>query len=224
MWVVLLRRDIAWCRRFPSRPRCRPHRWSGRAVGSTSRCSGTPVPRGGATRLAIEWGHPDPAPTVALVAGELAANAVLHGCSRQRPFGVRVVLHGAALRVEVSDGRADRLPFRRSAGPQETFGRGLLLVEAVADRWGVTVDAGGKTVWAEVDVSPGADRPATPATDTRRPGSGQGLRATAPAAFISPRSSGSAISGRHRGRETRPGSTSSRPSKKRARRSRLRRM
>ncbi|WP_233864534.1 ATP-binding protein [Streptomyces sp. ST2-7A] len=107
-----------------------------------------------AARLAIEWGHPDPAPTVALVAGELAANAVLHGCFRQRPFGVRVVLHGAALRVEVSDGRADRLPFRRSAGPQETFGRGLLLVEAVADRWGVTVDAGGKTVWAEVDVPP----------------------------------------------------------------------
>lgn len=59
------------------------------------------------------------------------------------------------LRIEVTDTRGDALPVREraAAGPAES-GYGLLLVEELADRWGVR---GGptpcKTVWAELDPS-----------------------------------------------------------------------
>lgn len=56
------------------------------------------------------------------------------------------------LRIEVSDTRGDQLPSVRADGPSEDAesGRGLLLVEALAESWGVTVGPPPrKTVWAE---------------------------------------------------------------------------
>ncbi|MGA5554892.1 ATP-binding protein [Streptomyces lavendulocolor] len=60
---------------------------------------------------------------------------------------------GGVLRVEVTDTRADDLPRRRSSAPDAESGRGLLLVEALADRWGAGAGpAPQKTVWAELDL------------------------------------------------------------------------
>ncbi|MFG2883023.1 ATP-binding protein [Streptomyces sp. NPDC048297] len=117
-----------------------------------------------ARRLAVHrldlWGVPYGSPaseTVALVVAELAANAALHGCVPGRDFELRLSHDRAAgvVRVEVSDTHPGR-PEPPEPGAQPPAdaesGRGLLLVEAVATRWGVADRLGpGKTVWAECD-------------------------------------------------------------------------
>ncbi|GAA3803479.1 hypothetical protein GCM10022403_041870 [Streptomyces coacervatus] len=116
----------------------------------------TPVPRSVAlarhrtTRLVAEWGHPHLAGDVALVASELMTNALLHGSLRDRLIRLRIIATAAMLRVEVSDPRGERLPCPRDATGEDQFGRGLALVGALADGWGVAPRVGvGKTVWAE---------------------------------------------------------------------------
>uniref|UniRef100_A0AAU2A6I7 ATP-binding protein n=1 Tax=Streptomyces sp. NBC_00093 TaxID=2975649 RepID=A0AAU2A6I7_9ACTN len=116
----------------------------------------TPVPRSvplartRTARLVVEWGHPGLAGDVALVVSELMTNALLHGSLRGRLIRVRLTLAAAALRVEVSDPRAERVPCPREVTGDDQFGRGLLLVGALAGRWGVGPREGvGKTVWAE---------------------------------------------------------------------------
>jgi hypothetical protein len=66
------------------------------------------------------------------------------------------------LRLEVSDAGSGR-PEVRAPGDDETGGRGLLLVEALAHRWGVEERAGGigKTVWAELKAPDIVAEPAT---------------------------------------------------------------
>ncbi|WP_217244866.1 ATP-binding protein [Streptomyces sp. AC602_WCS936] len=107
-----------------------------------------------------DWGVPS-GEAVQVVA-ELAANAVLHGRVPGRDFRLALrLLPGGVLRVEVTDARGDRVP-RAHAPVTEGAegaedGRGLVIVAAYADRWGV--DAGPaptKTVWAE--LSPGRGR------------------------------------------------------------------
>lgn len=55
--------------------------------------------------------------------------------------------------MEVLDARVERLPVRTQGEPDES-GRGLLMVEALADKWGVELRPDGlhKTVWADVPV------------------------------------------------------------------------
>ncbi|WP_405883434.1 ATP-binding protein [Streptomyces sp. NBC_01136] len=93
--------------------------------------------------------------TVTLVVAEFAANAVRHGRVRGRSFRVRLVLRGGVVRVEVADGRTERLPvLQGSPDPTDEGGRGLLLVAALAERWGVEPRPGlaYKIVWAEILV------------------------------------------------------------------------
>ncbi|MFJ8662225.1 ATP-binding protein [Streptomyces sp. NPDC093795] len=109
-----------------------------------------------------EWGVPygtGPHETVVLVAAELTANAVRHGHVPGRDFHLLLRVTAAPrplARIEVSDTRAERVPPRPAqlTGPRSELsdgGRGLLLVEALADRWGwcPRLGAPGKTVWAE---------------------------------------------------------------------------
>ncbi|MFI7317841.1 ATP-binding protein [Streptomyces venezuelae] len=121
----------------------------------------SPTPRGArlARLLATErfrsWGLPlDPARHIV---AELAANAATHGRAPGRDF--RLALHATAetLRIEVTDTHPERLPIPRPASPDAESGRGLLLVEALAHRWGVTESKNrfpDKTVWAELDLTP----------------------------------------------------------------------
>lgn len=83
---------------------------------------------------------------VALVTSELATNAVLHADSS---FVVRVVVSESVIRVEVRDGDPTA-PVRRPVPHDGPDGRGISIVAAVAERWGVEPDGGGKWVWAEV--------------------------------------------------------------------------
>jgi hypothetical protein len=108
------------------------------------------------------WGYAhggEPNEDVTLVVAELAANAVRHGRVSGRGFRVRLLLREESLRVEVSDARVDRLPVPVPAREADEGGRGLLLVEALAEEWGVELRPGGayKTVWAELRVGSCAD-------------------------------------------------------------------
>lgn len=95
--------------------------------------------------------------TVAVLA-ELVGNAVCH--AEPLPGGVVRVAwrlrsrdgNGRRLvRVGVTDGGApNRAPALRSVGPEAVDGRGLRIVRALSDRWGVDRDGLGQTVWAEL--------------------------------------------------------------------------
>ncbi|MEU7660261.1 ATP-binding protein [Streptomyces lincolnensis] len=131
----------------------------------TQRLSSTPRGARLARHLALAqldaWGVPhgsEPADAVAVIVAELAANAVTHGRVPGRDFELRLALVTGSVRVEVTDTRTQPRPPARGAvragGPLEEEGRGLLLVDALADRWEV-VDREpppGKTVRAEVDL------------------------------------------------------------------------
>ncbi|QEV40526.1 ATP-binding protein [Streptomyces nodosus] len=112
------------------------------------------------------WGLPTK-PADLLVA-ELAANAVTHGRVPGRDFRLTLYVIGGTLRIEVTDTRGDRLPaLQRPSGDDES-GRGLLLVDALADRWGVAEDRfPRKRVWAELRCASPAPGP----TDSGAPDS-----------------------------------------------------
>ncbi|MGW3681704.1 ATP-binding protein [Streptomyces prasinus] len=100
------------------------------------------------------WGLPlDPA---RLIVAELATNAVVHGRVPGRGFRLTLTVTApTTLRIEVIDTRGEVLPMRRNS-PSESAesGYGLLLVEEVADRWGVrSGPVPAKTVWAELDLA-----------------------------------------------------------------------
>ncbi|MEU3147798.1 MULTISPECIES: ATP-binding protein [unclassified Streptomyces] len=92
-------------------------------------------------------------------AEHLVAELATHTTTRDRlpgrDFRLALLDRGAALRIEVTDTRGDDLPRRRVPAPDAESGRGLLLVEALADRRGVDLGlVPRKTVWAELDLPP----------------------------------------------------------------------
>lgn len=98
-----------------------------------------------------------PYDTAAHIVAELAANAAVHGRVPGRNFRLTLEADAAGrLRIEVTDARGERLPaVPRPAAEDAESGRGLLMVTALATRWGVTSGPfPSKTVWAEVDARP----------------------------------------------------------------------
>ena len=85
-----------------------------------------------------------------LLTSELVTNAVLHGLT---PVTVLVSDDGVRVRVEVADGRPGPLSLP-SEGPaaDRISGRGLGIVDHLADRWGCRPqqDPAGKVVWFEL--------------------------------------------------------------------------
>src|SRR5579864_7447015 len=101
-----------------------------------------------------EWGRSDLVDNAVLCAAELATNAVLHA---RGPFMVTVRRAGAGVRVEVVDDDPHQLPItvpRNGTAADltrlSTTGRGLMIVAALAARWGFTATTAAKSVWAEV--------------------------------------------------------------------------
>lgn len=92
-------------------------------------------------------------PTAELLTSELLTNAVRAETPYARDVGVRFEVSGAELRLEVSDS-GDGKPELRCAGDDDVCGRGLVLVDALADDWGVAPrDGVGKVVWALLALS-----------------------------------------------------------------------
>ncbi|MET9371485.1 ATP-binding protein [Streptomyces griseoflavus] len=101
-----------------------------------------------------DWGiSPSVAERAEHIVAELAANAALHGRVQGRDFRLALDLDAATgtLRIEVSDAHGDRQPWPAAVPEEVESGRGLLLVDALANRWGTEpYPPSGKTVWAEV--------------------------------------------------------------------------
>ncbi|MGC9535691.1 ATP-binding protein [Streptomyces sp. UG1] len=97
------------------------------------------------------WGLTDwdRADDVLLCVSELTTNALLHGVPPGRGFLLRVRYDGDVLRVEVHDSGTG-VP--RTPDDPDEGGRGLVLVGALADKWGVGERTPGKVVWAEFAV------------------------------------------------------------------------
>lgn len=86
--------------------------------------------------------------TVLLLASELVTNAVRHAAT---PFEIVVdVRDEQDVRVAVVDGDLEHQPTVRHPGPEDTNGRGLLLVDQLASRWGSDRTGRGKAVWFRV--------------------------------------------------------------------------
>ncbi|MFV6030343.1 ATP-binding protein [Streptomyces sp. NPDC056264] len=121
----------------------------------------SPTPRGArlARLLAVAWMRDHDVPyglteSATQVVAELAANAATHGRVGGRSFRLALLSRPDTLRIEVTDTRGEDLPRARPHCPESDSGRGLLLVEALADRWGVELGpVPRKTVWAELDLS-----------------------------------------------------------------------
>nr|WP_307781198.1 ATP-binding protein [Rhabdothermincola sediminis] len=80
---------------------------------------------------------------------ELVTNAMIHASS---PTDVTLSLAGSVLRVEVAD-ESNRSPDPQVLDPASEGGRGMFLVAAMSQAWGVEAGEHGKVVWAELAVT-----------------------------------------------------------------------
>ncbi|MFE4250280.1 ATP-binding protein [Streptomyces sp. NPDC056910] len=92
---------------------------------------------------------------VQLCVSELLGNVIRH-VGEGTPVRVRVArvarVEGVGIRVEVTDPDPRVLPVLLHATGADESGRGLVLLDAVARRWGVAQGAASKTVWCEVEA------------------------------------------------------------------------
>ena len=84
-----------------------------------------------------------------LLVTELVANVVTHVGA---PMTLRVHRQPSSVRVEIED-PSTQLPEVHHPDAADEHGRGVLLVDQLADHWGAEQHGEGKTVWFELDVS-----------------------------------------------------------------------
>lgn len=91
-----------------------------------------------------------------LVASELVANAICHAGGARR---LEIDVRGLVLRVESEDS-SDEAPEVQRAAPEAASGRGMAIVAALVDRWGLDQarEGTGKTVWFEMCAPNGSSR------------------------------------------------------------------
>ncbi|MFF3904995.1 ATP-binding protein [Streptomyces sp. NPDC001848] len=98
-----------------------------------------------------EWEMEELADAAELAVTELIANVVRHVPDRR--CTLLVLRQAAGIRVEVTDGCGQHPAMPSKLRPEAENGRGLLLLDAVVDNWGVEPHgAGGKTVWFECEA------------------------------------------------------------------------
>ncbi|MEU6007740.1 ATP-binding protein [Streptomyces sp. NPDC047453] len=106
---------------------------------------------------ATSWKLPDEVTeTAVLLLSELMTNAYRHAKAPGREIRARCVLsEEGRLRISVTDAN-DTLPTAREASPEDESGRGLTLVETLANDWGAEhrQTGIGKTVWFELQAPP----------------------------------------------------------------------
>ncbi|WP_328486065.1 ATP-binding protein [Streptomyces zaomyceticus] len=110
------------------------------------------------TRTLTAWGLDDTS-DIRLVVSELATNALAHGSDAEHGFLVRLEPDDGGIRLEVHDSRDPHqsLPGPACPAPEAETGRGLLIVTALADRWGIDPRRPfGKIVWSHFPTAPPA--------------------------------------------------------------------
>lgn len=113
--------------------------------------------------LLHDWARPDQVDTAVLLTTELLGNVLVH---TDQDGALNAYVTGETghrrLLVEVMD-RGDELPHQRTPGELASSGRGLMLLDILADQWGVRPEPEGKTAWFALTEAP----PRTPATPRR---------------------------------------------------------
>lgn len=100
-----------------------------------------------------DWDMAEFADDAELVTGELLVNVLLH--TEGGAVLTLEVLPEPVRRIRLSvQDRSSAWPRRRTPGETSTSGRGLLLLDAVASRWGIEPRGEGKAVWCEIGPSP----------------------------------------------------------------------
>jgi anti-sigma regulatory factor (Ser/Thr protein kinase) len=100
--------------------------------------------------LLMSWAAPHDRQDAELLVSELVANVVDHA-GGESVLTLEISLSGTWLRIAVVDGSAIR-PVVRELDHEAPRGRGMQLVEAIADRWGAEDHQGGKRVWLELSA------------------------------------------------------------------------
>ncbi|MFE3165702.1 ATP-binding protein [Streptomyces sp. NPDC059224] len=100
-------------------------------------------------KLLRHWGKPGRSEIAELLTSELVTNALVH---TDREAVLTAVVGPSQLRVEVRDfvGRRPRVCAPDTG--DGTHGRGMVLVDSLADAWGVQPHEVGKSVWFELDA------------------------------------------------------------------------
>jgi serine phosphatase RsbU (regulator of sigma subunit)/anti-sigma regulatory factor (Ser/Thr protein kinase) len=101
--------------------------------------------------LLHDWRSPDQVESAILLVSELITNVLVHTDEDAVLTAQVIGMPGTRrLHAEVGD-RSDDMPHRRSPGEMASSGRGLLLMEELADAWGVDPRGDGKAIWFEID-------------------------------------------------------------------------
>ncbi|WP_381798190.1 ATP-binding protein [Streptomyces niveus] len=95
------------------------------------------------------WGLSDLEDVAQICISELVANVINH-VGPGTPVTLVVSTDGAHLRIELSDPDARAMPTLLAPTSGAESGRGLMILDAVADRWGVISRADSKVVWCEL--------------------------------------------------------------------------
>ncbi|MPY64841.1 ATP-binding protein [Streptomyces spongiae] len=95
------------------------------------------------------WGRPGRSEIAELLTSELVTNALIH---TDHDAVLTATVSPRELRVEVRDFVGLRPQLRIPDAGDDTHGRGLLLVQSLADAWGVRTHGVGKAVWFELDA------------------------------------------------------------------------
>ncbi|MFJ8001239.1 SpoIIE family protein phosphatase [Streptomyces sp. NPDC096310] len=114
--------------------------------------------------LLRDWADPEQVDSAELMVSEILTNVLVHTDGDALLIAEARGEHGARrLRIEVAD-TSDDLPHRRRPGELASSGRGLVLLELLADAWGVDPRGEGKCTWFELyeDGGGGAPVPAGP--------------------------------------------------------------
>ncbi|MGX9889022.1 ATP-binding protein [Streptomyces sp. NPDC002276] len=85
----------------------------------------------------------------------MATNVVNHTKGTGDYFELALRRRDDVLVLEVSDPYQWQTPELRKATPEDLCGRGLFLVDTLAESWGVRPRSTGKTVWARLPVHAG---------------------------------------------------------------------
>jgi hypothetical protein len=110
------------------------------------------------TEVCARWDCPDLAGPACIVLTEMVNNVVAHA---QTPMTVMIARYVGQMSVAVRDQSPAAPRFTGApVSPTSSGGRGLLLIDSMASRWGHLVVAGGKVVWALLHDEKGAPEPA----------------------------------------------------------------
>jgi anti-sigma regulatory factor (Ser/Thr protein kinase) len=101
-----------------------------------------------AMRILDSWGGCARREDIRVCVSELAGNAVVHGTWDGQGYVIRITRYTHCVHLEVSDGSADGTARPKPPTADGTSGRGLFIVQALSDDWGVdSRRPAGKVVW-----------------------------------------------------------------------------